>query len=341
MKAGLFFAPGEMRVVDQPVPLPGYGEVLVKVKRYAPYGTDLGAYLNKGGRYVQEYPTGIGADFSGTIARLGSGVFGFAEGDRVSALAMAHCGVCRNCRAGKTNLCLDESYLLAPRQTCCSEYTIVAARKLSKLPPNVTFEEAAMLGGIVDALNANEMMRPKPGETYAVVGVGAMGWGAVAVARTTGARVIAIGGTGKRSELALACGAHEVLPIAAHDEDVKDRFLARVPAGADCVMETSATDWGVRQSFAIAGPGGRIALTGAPAPIPASPWDLVRRELAVFGVRAGHHQDQALDLISKGLIDLKPSITHRLTLSEAPRAFAMLTGPQAKDIGRIIITMDE
>lgn len=341
MKAGLFFAPGEMRVVDVPVPEPGHGEVLVKVMRYAPYGTDLGAYLNKGGHYVKDYPTGIGADFSGTIAAIGSGVFGFAEGDRVSALAMAHCGVCRNCRAGKTNLCLDESYLLAPRQTCCSEFTLVPARKLAKLPPNVSFDDAAMLGGIVDALNANEMMRPKPGETYAVVGVGAMGWGAVAVAATTGAHVVAIGGTGKRSELALACGAHEALPISAHDEAVKDRFFARHPGGADCVMETSATDWGVRESFAIAAPGGRIALTGAPGPLPATPWDLVRRELAVFGVRAGHHQDIALDLIAKGLIDLKPSVTHRLPLSQSPRAFQMLTGPEARNIGRILIEMDE
>jgi threonine dehydrogenase-like Zn-dependent dehydrogenase len=340
MKAALLFGPGEMRLIDEPVPAPGHGEVLVKVMRYAPYGTDLGAYLNKGGRYVSAYPTGIGADFSGTIAAIGTGVFGFAEGDRVSALTMAHCGVCRNCRAGKTNLCLDDTYLLAPRQTCCSEYTIVAARKLAKLPANVSFDDAAMLGGIVDALNANEMMRPQPGETYAVVGVGAMGWGAAAVARTTGARVIAIGGTGRRSELALACGAHEALPIAAHGEDVKERFFARVPGGADCVMETSASDWGVRQSFAIAGPGGRIALTGAPAPLPASPWDLVRRQLAVFGVRAGHHQDQALDLIAKGLIDLMPSVTHRLPLAEAPKAFAMLTGPDAKNIGRILIEME-
>jgi threonine dehydrogenase-like Zn-dependent dehydrogenase len=340
MKAGLLFGPKEMRVVDVPVPEPGHGEVLVKVARYAPYGTDLGTYLNPSGRYVKDYPTGIGADFSGTVAALGTGVFGFAEGDRVSALAMAHCGVCRNCRAGKTNLCLDESYLLAPRQTCCSEYTIVAARKLSKLPAAVTFDDAAMLGGIVDALNANDMLRPKPGEVYAVIGVGAMGWGAVAAARVTGARVVAVGGTGKRSELALACGAHEALPIAQHGEAVKERFFARHPAGADCVMETSATDWGVRESFAIAGAGGRIALTGAPSQIPATPWDLVRRELAVFGVRAGHHQDLALDLIAKGLIDLKPSVTHRLPLADAPKAFEMLTGADSKNIGRILIEME-
>jgi len=341
MKAALLHGPSDIRVMDIDPPEPEPDEVIVRVVRYAPYGTDLGAYKNEGGKYIKDYPTGIGADFSGVVEKTGSAVLGFDIGDRVSALAMAHCGQCRNCRAGKTNICLDDSFLNAGRQVCCQTHTRVMARKLAKLPEGVSFEDAAMLGGIVDALHAFEMMKPQVGETIAVVGVGAMGWGAVGTAKAAGLRVIAVGGTGKRSKLARAVGADHLVPITSHGEDVSAAVLALAPDGVECVMETSASDWGVAQCFPIVTPGGRIALTGAPAPLPITPWQLVHKEVAIFGVRAGHHQDLALKVIADGKIDLKPSITHRLALEDAPEAFRLLTGPGSQDVGRVIIEVTD
>lgn len=336
MKAALLFGPEDLRVVDAPVPEPGPDEVTVRVVSFAPYGTDLGVYLNRGGRYPQPYPVGVGADFSGIIDKVGAKVAGWQPGDRVSALTLAHCGTCANCQAGRTNLCLDPAFTPPPRQVCCQEVTPVFARKLARLPNGVTFDDAAMLGGIADALNAFDKMRPQPGETIAVVGVGAMGWGAIAAAKAFDLNVVAIGGTGQRAALARASGADDVMAIAAHDEDVKDRFLARYPGGVPLVIETSATEWGLRQSFAVAAMQGRITLTGGGA-LDLSGWDIVMRELDIHGSRASHHQEEALALIAAGKIDLKPTITHRFPLDQAPAAFTQLTGPDAKDIGRVII----
>jgi len=337
MKAALLYGPGDLRITNLDKPSPAPEEVVVQVICYSPYGTDLGAYLNQDRRYIKSYPVGIGADFSGVISSVGKKVAGFVAGDRVSALAMAHCGLCRNCLAGRTNLCLDESFLNSPRQVACQEYTTVMARKLARLPDVVTFEDAAMLGGIVDALNAFDMTKPKEGETIAIIGVGAMGWAAIATAKTFGNTVVAVGGTGKRVELAESAGADYVVPLDSYDEDVTKKVLAVVPNGLDCVMETSATNWGVKQSFSIAAVGGRIALTGAPAPLTVTPWQMVHKELAVFGVRAGHHQERALELIAQGRINLKPTITHRMGLTQAPEIFALLTGSDAKNTGRIIV----
>ena len=64
--------------VPEPAPRPGPGQVLVRVVAYAPYGTDVGVYLNRHGRYVAEYPVGVGADFSGTVDAIGEGVDGLA-----------------------------------------------------------------------------------------------------------------------------------------------------------------------------------------------------------------------------------------------------------------------
>jgi threonine dehydrogenase-like Zn-dependent dehydrogenase len=336
MRAARIHGPAQLRIEEVARPEPGPGEVLVQVVAYAPYGTDVGVYLNKHNRYVSEYPVGIGADFSGVIAALGEGVGGLAIGDRVTALALDHCGICENCARGRTNLCLNPEFRKPPRQTCCAEYTIVSARKIARLPDLVSFEDAAMLAGVVDALNAFEKMALRPGDEVSIIGVGAMGLGAIATAVALDLSVVAIGGTGARADLAAKLGAREVVRLNRHGEDVSAAALARSPHGFGAVMETTASDWGMAQAFAIAAPGGIVAVTGG-GPLPVTNWDVVNRELRIVGVRAGCHQEQALELIAAGRLDLKSTVGARFTLEAAAEAFALLTGPRAADIGRVII----
>jgi len=336
MKAARLFGPADLRIVDVPTPAPGPGEVLVKVVAYAPYGTDLGVYLNRYGRYVSAYPVGIGADFSGIVAALGEGTQGLAVGDRVAALALDHCGTCANCTRGRTNLCLSPDHAKPARQACCEEYTLVPWRKLAILPAEVAFDDAAMLAGVVDALNAFDKLGLQPGDRAAIVGVGAMGLGAIATARGLGIEVVAVGGRGKRADLAATLGATHVIPIQEHGDDVSARVLDIIPEGFAAVMETTATDWGMALAFAIAAPGGAVALTGG-GTLPVSNWEIVNRELRIFGVRAGPDQARALRLIADGHINLKPTIGAHFPLDRAGEAFALLSGEQARDIGRVII----
>lgn len=339
MKAAQLFGPGDLRVVDIPMPIPGPEDVLLRVARFAPYGTDVGTFLNRGGRYGSNYPFGIGADFSGTVEAIGKDVRNVAVGDRVSALAMDHCGTCRNCRRGLTNLCLDSARLNAPRQVCCQTHTLVRANKLARLPQGVTFDDAAMLSGLVTVMNGLEMLDPAVDETVGIVGAGAMGWSAIAAARAMGRTMIVLGGARKRAQIARDLGADRLLEITAYDDDLASRLKETVPGGLPCVIETTATDWGLKQAFAIAGLGGRLALLGGSA-APATGWDLVARQLTVHGVRAGHHQEMVLDLIAAGRIDLKPTITHRFSLDDSPRAFALLTGADPEAVGRVMIEID-
>ncbi|MCW1383817.1 alcohol dehydrogenase catalytic domain-containing protein [Novosphingobium sp. KCTC 2891] len=340
MKAARLFAPGNIRLVDAPRPVPGPGEALVRVIAYAPYGTDVSTYLNKGGRYVASYPVGIGADFSGVVEETGDGVHSVRPGQRVSALALDHCGTCAHCIDGRTNLCLDPAYRTLTRQTCCEEYVLVPERKLAVLPGAVGFEDAAMLAGPVDALNAFRKLGLDAGDTVAIVGVGAMGLGALAMARALDITAIAIGGTGKRGELARKVGAEEVFGLSAHGEDVSQAVLERHPAGFAAVMETTASDWGTALAFAVAGLGGRIALTGG-GPLGVSNWDIVDRELTIFGVRAGSGQAEVLDLIARKRLSLGETVSRRFAIDQVADAFALLAGPDARDIGRVIIRIGD
>jgi threonine dehydrogenase-like Zn-dependent dehydrogenase len=337
MRAARLFAPADLRIVDLPVPEPREGQVLVRVIAYSPYGTDIGTYLNRYGRYVQSYPVGIGADFSGVVEACGPGVTSFAPGDRVAALALDNCGICANCAKGRTNLCLDPAFKTPPRQTCCEEYTLVSVRKLAIIPDGVGFEDAAMLAGIVDALNAYEQMGLAPGDHVAVIGVGAMGMSAVATARALGLDVTALGGTGERTRIAANLGA-EVIGIAAHGEALKERALAAHDGGFSAVMETTASDWGMVQAFAVAAPGAVVALTGG-GQLPLTSWDVVDRELRIVGIRCGHHQEQAMAMIAQGTLSLRQTISARFPLEKAAEAFALLTSESARDVGRVIVSM--
>jgi threonine dehydrogenase-like Zn-dependent dehydrogenase len=340
MKAALLYGPADLRVVEADVPEPAPDEALVRIARYSPYGTDVAVYQGDPRLPPPRYPMGIGADLSGVIVQVGSKVQGFAVGDRVAAAALAHCGTCAQCRRGRSNRCLDPAHLNPPRQVACQQYAVVSAGKLARLPAGVSFDEAALLVAAIDALNAHERLNPAPGDTLAVIGVGAMGLGAIATFRALGHPVLAIGGTGRRADLAQRMGCRDVIRLARHDEDVSGQVRTLSPAGIDCVMETTATDWGVALATKIAAMGGRVALTGG-GPVTVTAWDLVFRELSVFGVKAGTQQDQALKLIAQGRLLLGAAITHRMRLEQAPEAFRLLAGPARSDVGRIMIEVDD
>jgi L-iditol 2-dehydrogenase len=100
MRAAVLFGPGDMRVVDRPVPRPRPGEVLVRVAMCGMCGTDLKIF---DGHFPQTPPFGAftpGHEWTGTVAALGAGVDEFAVGDRVCIEAHRGCGRCDNCLTG-------------------------------------------------------------------------------------------------------------------------------------------------------------------------------------------------------------------------------------------------
>ena len=95
-----------------------------------------------------------------------------------------------------------------------------------------------------------------------------------------------------------------------------------------------------RPPDASAAPGAGRALTGGGS-LPIVNWDIVDRELRIFGVRAGPDQARAMRLIAERKLDLKPTIGARFPLDKAADAFALLTSEEGKNIGRVIIEVAE
>src|SRR5207247_3973440 len=105
MKAQVFHGPGDLRFEEMPVPEPRPGEIVIRIEAALTCGTDVKVLRRGHPVMIPHVPTVFGHEFAGAVARVGSGVGGFREGDRVVAANSAPCGACRYCRAGRPNLC--------------------------------------------------------------------------------------------------------------------------------------------------------------------------------------------------------------------------------------------
>ncbi|MGB6403865.1 MAG: NADP-dependent oxidoreductase, partial [Candidatus Sulfotelmatobacter sp.] len=158
--------PEVLKFEDYPDPVPGPGEVLVRVAAASVNPID---YKRRAGLtkdfYPMHFPGLIGVDVAGTVVKLGPGVEGFAVGDQVFAMA-------------------DNTY---------AELCVVKADVLAKVPKGLDLVQAAALPLV--SVTGNQLMSAtgiKAGQAVMVVGaVGNVGRSAVFTAKARGATVIA------------------------------------------------------------------------------------------------------------------------------------------------------
>ena len=148
MRAQRFYADSKtIAVEDVPIPEPGPGEVLVKVAFCGICHSDL-SLIN--GTFPSQLPVVTqGHEASGTIAKLGPGVIGWSEGDRVVVAAGRPCLECVNCRRGDVSNCLRIRLMAFAYDGAWAEYTVAQAFGLTRVPDNVTLEHAAILADAV------------------------------------------------------------------------------------------------------------------------------------------------------------------------------------------------
>src|SRR5271156_3265556 len=178
MKALLLSQYCHLELADLDIPQPGPGEALIRVAACGICGSDVHGYDGSSGRRIP--PLVMGHEAAGTIAALGGGVSGFAEGDRVTFDSTIFCGACDNCRRGDVNLCehrqvLGVSCAEFRRPGAFAEYVVVPSRILYRLPDNLPFNEAAMLEAVSVALHGVSLAHLLPDSTALVLGAGMIG----------------------------------------------------------------------------------------------------------------------------------------------------------------------
>jgi len=289
MPALVNFAPEPHSVELREIQVPEIGpdDVLLAVQAVGICGSDLHQFIGKQSWKVN-YPVVLGHEFSGVIAKTGSNVRKFKEGDRVvSETAAVIDPSSAYSRRGLYNLDPGRLGFGYGVDGAMTRFVKVPERCLHRLPPQLAFETAALTEPCCVAYNAtcvNSHLRP--GDTVAVIGPGTIGLLCALMAKIAGAGHIAVLGTpadAHRLEIARKMGAHTTL--GAHGEDVTawvrnfgDGF------GFDLVIDAAGVSATLKLALEIVRPAGQITKVGwGPQPVGFSLDPLVAKAVTLQG----------------------------------------------------------
>jgi L-iditol 2-dehydrogenase len=313
-------AAGDLRLHEEPDPIPGQNETLVRVTAVGLCGSDLHWYEDGAiGDAVLQRPLVLGHEIGGVIAE------GPLAGARVAVDPADPCERCELCLAGHANLCQDVRFT-GHGSTDGALRTLMAwpTRGLIPVPDTIADDEVPLLETVGIAVHAADLGKVRAGMRASVHGCGPIGLSIIAVLRARGVRVVAATEPlAHRREAALAAGAEAVMDVDAHG---RSKEAARTPV--DVAFEAAGTDGAIATAVDAVKPGGRVVLVGIPAgdrmTISAAPARRKGLRLILSRRMKAHHFHRAITLAEAGAVDLGAMVTARYPLREGPAAFAEL-----------------
>ncbi|PMS35278.1 L-idonate 5-dehydrogenase [Trinickia symbiotica] len=328
MFAAVLHEPKLIRIDDVEPPEPGPGQVRVRVRAGGICGSDLSYYFKgRSGDFTVREPFVLGHEAAGEIDCTGEGVTGLVKGRRVAVNPGLACGVCRYCRAGMSNHCLDMRFMgsastFPHTQGMFRQQIVVSASQCVPLPDSVDFAQASMAEPVAVALHAVKQAGSLVGARVLVIGCGPIGCLLVAVARRAGAhRIVAVDLSDHALGTARQVGADDVVNAA--DTAAIGRW-AEARGFFDVAIEASGSPAGLDTALRSVRAGGTVVQVGnlpaGPSPVPANL--VMSKEIRYVGsFRFADEYAIAAEEIAAGRIDLRPLMTHAFSLAEANRAF--------------------
>lgn len=321
MRAAVLNRPGEVAVVERPAPVPGPGEVLVRVRAVGVCGSDT-HYFDHGriGRFVVESPLVLGHEASGVVEGVGSDVDPARVGERVSIEPGVPCRQCVQCLGGRYNLCPDMVFHATPPvDGSLAELVVIHQAFAHPVPDSVSDEEAALLEPLSVGIWACRKGEVGPGSRVLVTGAGPIGLVCIQVARACGAsEVVVTDLNAERLGVATELGATGT--IASGSVALDDWYAGR-PA-PEVLLECSGHAGATVDAIRVLAPAGRAVLVGMGGDELALPLSVVQeRELVVTGTfRYANTWPTAIGLVGSGQVDLARLVTGRFPLTESAAA---------------------
>jgi L-iditol 2-dehydrogenase len=334
-----FHAPGDVRIDDVDEPMPGPGDVKLRVRNCSTCGTDV--KISRFGHHHIVPPRGMGHEVAGEIVEVGAGVDGWQPGDRVQVIAAIPCGRCAECRRGRMTVCPNQESIGYQYDGGFAEFMVVPAKVLAvgglnRIPDGLGFAEASVAEPLACVLNGQQLARVGDGDDVVVIGSGPIGCLHVRLARSRGAQRVFLAEINRQRLDAASALVHPDAAIGSGESDVVEEVLKLTDGrGADVVITAAASGRAQEQAIAMAARQGRISFFGGlpkDDPIIACDSNLVHyRELTIVGANGSSpaHNAEALRLIATRTVPVADLITHRLPLDSAIAAFGIVASGEA------------
>ncbi len=312
MRAAFYEGPRKFATGTLPVPEPGAGEALLRMRRVGICGTDLHIFQ---GHLDHRVPRGgvTGHETFGQVVRAPRDS-GFSAGDRVVVEPLQFCGVCRACQMGASYLCYSLKVLGVDVAGGLQEYWAVPAARLLHVPDTLDDDAAAVIEPLAVATHDVRRAGVKAGDTVLVFGGGPIGTLIAMVCRERGARVAVAEVNRFRIEMLQNLG----LPTVGPDADVV-KFANDWTGGigVDVAFEVTGHPAAVRAVTDVVRVWGTVSIVAIHAePMPVNLYQMFARELHMHGSRLYAREDweEAIRLAATGAVNLGPLVSRRIPL---------------------------
>lgn len=326
MKAIVAHGPKDLRIEERAVENPGPGEILLRLATGGICGSDLHYYNHGGfGTVRLKEPMILGHEVSAYVEALGEGVSGFQLGQLVGVSPSRPCRTCRYCQQGLHNQCLNMRFygsaMPFPHIQGAFRQMLVADQLQCVSAEGLTPGEAAMGEPLAVVLHATRRAGEMLGKRVLVTGCGPIGVLSILAARRAGAaEIVATDLSDFTLSLAQKAGADRVINTSREPE-----ALAAYGADKgtfDVLYECSGAAAALTAGIAALRPRGIVVQLGLGGDMTLPMMAITSKELELRGSFRFHEEfATGIGLMQKGLIDVKPLITHTVELDEALSAF--------------------
>ncbi len=310
-------------------------EVLIGIKVRGICGSDILAYQGK--HALLSFPRVLGHEFSGIVEKIGSKVEKVKVGDRVCVEPLIPCKKCNMCQRGNYNVCENLKVLGIHTDGAFREKIIVKEEIVHKIPENISLEESALVEPFSVALEVLRRVRLSYEDTLCIFGMGTIGLCILKGAKVINPQfIIVVDVIKEKLEFAKKLGAD--LTINASEENVEEKIMDVTKGkGVEVVIEASGSQNALMSALKVCAYRGRFGFLAfyKNKEVKILPEEIVKKELDMYGSRLYWHRfPLALNLLSKGKVNLKDLITSKFSFENTVRA--MEKALQGKDIKIVI-----
>lgn len=322
---------------DVAEPTMGINDVLIEILSTGICGTDLHIYKwDAWASKTIPVPMVVGHEFVGRILDVGSNVNDFRVGEIVSGEGHVVCGRCRNCMAGRRQLCAETQGVGVNRPGAFAERIVLPMTNVWHHDQTLSREVQAIFDPLGNAVHC-ALSFAVLGEDVLITGAGPIGAMAAAVVRHAGARFVVVTDVNPyRLDLASRMGATRAINVMNDDLATVQKSLG-MTEGFDIGLEMSGNPSAFRQMLANMSHGGKIAMLGIPEQDMSIDWNtVVFNMLTIKGIygREMYETWYKMTVMLQSGLDITPVITHRFHYTEFEQGFAAM---KSGNCGKVIL----